>query len=463
MVVFDTARADAFEPYGAGAGSTPVFAELAARGTAPEVAVAPSNWTLPSHASMFTGLLPGTLGLSSPVGHRSETGLASRQMLEERADRVLAEVLRRAGYRTAAVSCNPWIHPAHGFATGFETFETVRGGARRFPTGSLRSELRWALDAWRARTDDGARRAEQILRRWTAEADGPFFWFVNLMECHSPLLPPRPYGRLGGAQRVLAARDAARYQTPEGLHRVCVGELHPSERSLTRMRHLYAESVRLMDDWLGRILAVLDDRGLLDDTVVVVTSDHGENLGECHLMGHTLSMADRLLRVPLAFAGPDRVEVDGFASLVDVPRVVAGAVGLDDHPWHERELPDGIAVSQVGAQVLLPEKEALARGWGVPEEAIRLIARPMDCATDGRWKVVRDPDGDHVYDLVGDPLEAAPVPAGAVPAEAGGSVAALTAALDAAERRVPAPPATAVPAPDADDDLEARMRELGYL
>ncbi|MFY9588039.1 MAG: sulfatase-like hydrolase/transferase, partial [Actinomycetota bacterium] len=98
LIVFDTARADGFTPYGASAEATPAIADLARRGTSAPVVVAPSNWTLPSHASMFTGLLPGRLGLTGGAKIGSRMGLNSRPILEANSDRVLASVLRGRGY-----------------------------------------------------------------------------------------------------------------------------------------------------------------------------------------------------------------------------------------------------------------------------------------------------------------------------------------------------------------------------
>src|SRR5204863_3971900 len=108
-------------------------------------------------------------------------------------DRVLAEVLRVAGYDTRALSANPWITEGNGFAVGFERFVSVKGRPVRTGHG-LRTKMERLLDAWVARADDGAGAIEQILATWLdARTAAPFFWFVNLMECHSPYLPPRPY------------------------------------------------------------------------------------------------------------------------------------------------------------------------------------------------------------------------------------------------------------------------------
>lgn len=465
FVVFDTARADRFEPYGARAGATPTAAQLARTGTAPPLVLSTCNWTLPSHAAMFTGLLPAALGLTTGTKVGSKAGVNSRGLLEANSHRVLAEVLRRRGYETGGISTNPWIHEINGFATGFDTFHSIKGHDRKPRVHGLPGRLEWALDAWRARADDGASTAGAILRKWMDERDAarPFFWFVNLMECHSPYLPPRPFNDLSGLERIRAASDAAHYQTPEGTYRVCVGDLSMPADTVERTQHLYGQAITQMDAWLGGVLEELGRRGTLDETLVVVASDHGENLGEGGMIGHMLSMSERLLRVPLIFSVPVAVGHEGPVILAEVPRLIAGALGLDDHPWTDDVLPGGVAVSQVAGQVLEPDKEALARTWGIPDEAIRRMMSPASAATNGTLKLVRDGSGERVYDLTADPAESRPLEA----ADAAARGAPLRAAIDHVDALAPSEAAAAATSATGDADeaaeLEERLRQLGYI
>src|SRR5438874_8885315 len=158
VVVLDTARADAFEPYGARHGATPTVAQLAREGTALSGVFATASWTLPSHASMFTGLMPRTLGLGqAPDG----TASGARPILESHRDRMLPEVLRRAGYATAGVSTNLWVADYGGFATGFDDFRVVDSGRQeRLKGGGSLGRLRWIWEGTHARVDDGAAEAE---------------------------------------------------------------------------------------------------------------------------------------------------------------------------------------------------------------------------------------------------------------------------------------------------------------
>jgi arylsulfatase A-like enzyme len=416
---------------------------------------------MPSHVAMFTGALPRSLGLSRAPGGR---GANCRPVIEANADRVLAEVLRRAGYRTSAVSSNAWVAPYAGFGTGFERFRDARGGRRRrIHDPSARARMRWALEAMRARVDDGAGVAERVVRGWLDEGPAqPFFWFVNLIECHSPYLPPRPYNDLGPFGRLRAADEARRYLTLHGILRACAGRFDIPAEALERMRHLYAREIRLMDDWLGRILEEMDRRGVLDDTVVIVTSDHGENLGEGNLIGHAFSLDDRLIHVPLVAAGPGIRPFDGVFSTTGIPRLIAEALGLEDHPWKSDAVAAGVGVAQYDAMSDVNDERVrgMRRDGQIDDAGVRRFTTPMSCATDGRHKLVRYGDEEWLFDLHADPLETAPVsPNGS----ANGSTARLRAALEEANASERAPAPDLGLGADEADDIEERMRLLGYL
>ena len=230
------------------------------------------------------------------------------------------------------------------------------------------------------------------------------------------------------------------------------------------LRHLYGRAIRLMDDWLDRLLDRLDRRGILDDTLVIVTSDHGENFGEGGLMAHNFSLDERLTRVPFAAAGPGAEAFEGMLSLAEVPRRIAAAAGIDVHPWRE-ELPAGVAVTQFDAFSSRegPLLDVVADGWGLGDEVRDRLSTPLTAATDGRLKLMRRGDSYELYDLVSDPLELAPLPVES------DSVPHLRAALDhAAVHAVPeALPASVDGLPALPDDelehLEDQMRLLGYL
>jgi arylsulfatase A-like enzyme len=466
-IVLDTARADAFEPYGAPAGASATVADLARRGTVAPALRSTACWTLPAHASMFAGGLPRALGLAEQAGMSPHSARPAIEALE---DRLIASVLRRAGYDTAAVSANLWVSERSGFATGFDRFvETPSGRQGRMASPSRRARLGWALEVARAGVDDGASAAGQVLHGWVAEQprDRPFFWFANLVECHSPYLPPKPYSSVGLRGRLKAGSDARAYLTQEAVWRTNIRREPPPEDALQRMRALYADSVRSMDDWLARLLEALDARGLLDDTLVLVTSDHGENFGEGGLLAHAYSLDERLLHVPLVAAGPGAERLAGARSLAELPGLVAEIAGVGDAPYGGERVPP-LPVAQFDPPVPPredPRTQFAIGHWDLDEAAIRRMCGTLVSVVDGRTKLVVFDGDEQFYDLDADPLEQRPRPASqADPA----TVERLRAALEhpaTATIAPPGAPATAAAEPSADElaELEERMRVLGYL
>jgi arylsulfatase A-like enzyme len=461
LIVLDAARRDAFEPYGAPAGSTPAVAQLAARGAAHPRAYSTACWTVPSHASLFTGLLPEAAGLANPVSPE-----AARAGVVANTGRLLPEILRGSGYSTAAVSANAWVSRASGFDTGFDSFELVESGRQgRIHQPGARAQARWLAEALRARVDDGAEAARRALRGLAARRDErPFFWFVNLVEAHSPYLPPRPWNPLGPVGRLRAAAEARTHLTLRAIWETCAGEREIPADALERMRELYRGAIAYMDRWLAGVLEDLDEEGLLDDTLVIVTSDHGENLGEAGLITHALSLDQRLINVPFVSAGPGApAGGDTPLSLASVPFLVAQATGVAG-PWRADDLPQGVALAQQVAQLEPsdPRIEVVKAEWGMQDAAIARFQMALACAVDNHSKLLRRGEQLELYDLEADPGEERPrhVEPGTE------SIAALEGALShpAMRRAAPVQPVQADTADEAERrDIEERMRLLGYL
>jgi arylsulfatase A-like enzyme len=460
VLVFDTARADAFEPYGAPGGTSPAVGQLAERGAAVEDVFSTACWTLPSHASMFTGMEPRALGLGQAPGGVPQ---GAKPVLAAQRERLLPEVLRRAGYDTRAASANLWVSEESGFAEGFEQFVSVTSERQtEMDRSDRRHRMKWALAALRPHVDDGAGEIGDVLARWIADAGRrPFFWFVNLVECHSPYLPPAPYNDLAPLDRLRAAREARLYLNIRSIWRTCLTSFEPPGDAVERMKHLYARSVRLLDDWLARILEALDDRQLLDETLVIVTSDHGENLGEGGLIGHAFSLDDRLIRVPFVVSRRDFALGGGAKSLMSLPSMLAEYLDLADHPWNEDNVPAGLANAQFDfVEPDDPRVKTVASTGRLDSAALARMTTPLTCVTDGRLKLLRRGDADELYDLRTDPLELSPAVDGITD---GDTLEPLKVALEDPRLWVQGD-AEAVTAPaDEIAELEGRMKLLGYM
>jgi arylsulfatase A-like enzyme len=302
LVVLDTVRRDALGG-GATGSVTPSFDGIAARGTLFDSAWANSVWTIPTHASLFTGLMP------------SAHGCTSRNLVFDTPAPSIAELLADAGYETAAFFGNPLLHEK---ATGL-----LRGFAVQTPGFRLDEPIM-------RQGEQGGPRVVRAVNEWLDARDGssPFFLFVNLLEPHLPYDPPIEYRRQALAD--LPLDDAV---SVDWAHEFNAGLHDPDEVDWNRVRRLYSGDVHTADRLLGELIAMLETRGLLRDAVVIVTSDHGENLGEHDLVEHQFCIYETLLAVPLVVLAPDLLEpgtrhdpvmqTDFFATVVE-------AAGLDE-------------------------------------------------------------------------------------------------------------------------------------
>jgi arylsulfatase A-like enzyme len=417
---------------------------------------------------MFTGLLPRQLGVAqAPEG----TPQSARPVFQQVAERMLGEVLRSAGFVTEGWSTNVWSSPVAGFDIGFDHFEYVCSGRDERMNALLgqgrRAQLAWAIEGVRSNDDDGAEDVGVRLRRSIHEWSGkPSFWFVNLCECHSPYLPPRPWNDLPRWDRIRAALEIKEYLNFEAICRYAAGRMDIPEETFERLRHLYARSIAYMDRWLADVLEALDARGILDETLVIVTSDHGENFGEDGLIAHGFSVNQQLTHMPLVMAGPGAVEARGVFSLAELPRVIAEAAGVDGHPYTGAELPSGLAVAQCDPMGSAddPRIVAFAEKLGADEAGIERLCARHTSVTDGTLKLVVRDGRELFYDLTTDPEETTPLS----PAGLNGQVPALRQALAQPGVQVStaaplAPTDIDTPSDDEVAAIERQMKLLGYM
>ncbi len=398
VVLWDTVRPQSLSLYGYHRPTTPNLERLASTGTVFEAAVSTAPWTLPAHASLFTGR------------YHHELSVGRQHPLDD-AHPTLAEALRDQGYRTGGFVANTyWLGRAWGLARGFEHYEDRPHLSAEAIV--LSTWLSSALYLGAARTVGlpvrGMRiSAEQVGRSfvgWVDRDDArPFFAFLNLYDAHEPYLPPRGFG--------FPFSDAAPRYTWDYRQPV----VHSSQ-DLAELREAYDACVLYLDRQLGLLLDELEARGLLDRTLVVVTSDHGETLGEHgpDLLGHENNVFYDVLQVPLVFRLPGRV-ASGLrrpetVSLADVPATLLELAGVRSE---ERPLP-GTALLQAGEpnSVGRPEpRPALSQAnpatYHLPEYTTWPISKgPLFSLVDGSAHYIVNADGDEqLFDLGADPWE----------------------------------------------------------
>ncbi len=364
-------------------------------------AYAPSNKTIPSVASIFTGLYPSSHRITGPF-----------ERLPEHAP-TLAEHFQRYGYRTGAFVANMIVSVKNGFAQGFETFfpRSAPWWSHRCRTALERIAVRLVvpIDA------SGGRRINHELRQWLADDDTrPHFLYVHYLEPHSPYDPPRP------------DLEAVAPNAPEGplepplFHQYsddeacidweCLDEPPTlSGDELEGMVAAYDGEIHRVDRLIGQVLDELLGEELLDRTHLLFLTDHGEEFGDHNGWFHGHSIYDEVCRSPIAYRPPGGLAggavVDEPVPMLDILRALFTQLGMEAPPWHQgRDRPD-----------LLTPARWTAHGDGRP--APGRVEAPVLCELPphlfslrkGPWKLIRrgdpqDPDW-RLYHLGADPAE----------------------------------------------------------
>lgn len=443
-LVLDCARADRLSAHGYGRETTPTLDRLIREGIDYTHAVSPAIWSLPAYTALLTGLYPSQHGVNV-AGDRLPAGTPT-----------LAQQLRRAGYATACFSNNAWLSPVFGLGAGFETFDRMWFAAQETLADKAEFVLDRGLGTLRGEVDKGAKRTNRRLTDWLeAQRGTPSFAFVAYVEPHTPYTTHR---RLAARWGAAAEGDAYAYDWVESLP-----ERHeyPPER-VEAASVQYDIEMRYLDGLIGDMLDDFERRGLLEDTIVVVTADHGELIGEHGMMGHQCSVAEPLRRVPLIVWAPDLVEqprvVPDVVQTVDLAPAIAHWCGAE---WEASPLnrPLPLHAGDAGREVAVtdyprPYLDGLRGKF--PDADLAPVSDPLVAASDDRYKVVRR--GDDVwtgYDLLADPGESAPLAPDAAP-----ELAALRDALVRYDAEAQTLTGDAVGIPD---DVRRHLKALGYV
>jgi arylsulfatase A-like enzyme len=339
LIVLDTVRADRMSLYGYQRSTTPALDRLATQGVRFAEARATAPWTLASHASMFSGYLPHQLAV------QWETPLKGDFV-------TLAEYLGSRGYATAGFAANiEYCSYDTGLDRGFTHYEdypldlehlrplrmaVLFAGAwdgvsqlcLRLSQSRFQPALHWFLAPYRK----NARAINLAFTDWLTHRQGtprPFFVYLNYFDAHAPYLPPEGTGfRFGPGPRSLDDF----YLLVEDWKTVDKSRLLPHYRRL--VSDSYDNCLSYLDTQLGELFDTLQRRGVLDQTLVIVTSDHGEELGEHGLFEHGESLYRPEIRVPLVLVMPARERgrspevVRETVSLRGLPSTIVELAGL---------------------------------------------------------------------------------------------------------------------------------------
>ncbi|MGH0030134.1 MAG: sulfatase [Myxococcota bacterium] len=375
LVVVDTLRADRiFDPQvprWRGAALAPWLA----RARVYDRAFASSPWTLPSFASIYTGHIPSRHGAGDVVRLGGEQGFTAVAGPLEGSAGTLSEHLRDAGYATGAIVGNAALAPDFGFAQGFDTYDYTPASPSRML------------------------RADRVVERALAFVDGtagPFFLVVHFFDPHMNYDPPPHhrgrFTRQVPSQRTLPVRARQRIaRSPESV----------SQEDRRFIAAAYDEEVAFVDEQLARLLAGFEDRGLLERGLVVLTSDHGEELFEHDGFEHGHALWQEVVNVPLAFLGRDVVPGRDASpvSLVDLFPTLLEAGGVAPP-----EECDGVSLwSSLRAHRAPPARSLFIEGTLYGPEQKAVVEWPH--------KLVWRPDSQEIalFDLARDPREQRPI------------------------------------------------------
>jgi arylsulfatase A-like enzyme len=396
LISLDTLRADHLSLYGYPRPTSPEMEALAAGGVVFERAWSTAAFTLPAHASLLSGQSPSAHGL-----------LSAGDRLTPQATPMLFEELSEAGYRTVAFTGDGFLNPAYGMARGFDVYTCKDPISFELPNAAV----------------EGDRLAGRL--DWLSEQGGaPFAAFVHTFICHEfkPFaedLQAVTGGQIAplGVGHDSVRRDLRNHRAPPRHGRELLAEAHERaggsgdwQAMRDHLVDLYDAGLRSADRHLGELFDALAATGLLEHTLVVIVSDHGEELFERGAFGHGHQLHEELLHVPWVMAGPgvpEGLRVGSNVSLADVAPTVAELLGV---PLDTSRLTGRSVVGLMDATTVERAVTAELHGAGFgPSRAIRIGDRkllhiendPLSLRDPERWSSPRT----ELYDLAVDPLE----------------------------------------------------------
>lgn len=469
-IVLDTVRADRLGLYNSDLPTTPFLNQFATNAMVFERCMSNGIWTVPSHASMFTGMSTRQHGMDVP-----DCSLDLHHT-------TVADVLSENGYATACFSNNPWFGEEFNLVQGFDERPTLyhlnHAGMfsifHLFERYGLTPRVRW-LDK-----DSGAATTNHLVARWLddrADSDAPVFVFVNYMEAHLPYRVPSEYRR----KFLEPAQVDRSYDLRQRLYGSIVpvmnldfsidgpGIIEPGDVDI--LRGQYDACIRYLDDRVRELLGMFESRGLLDDTLVIITSDHGEYLDTHGMWSHCFKTYDDVARVVLLLREPGRTagarRLDPVQPSDLYATVLNFALGSPpaDTPSRDLLAPPAAASEYTirensVCEYRTPAAHIVQRISRHPDPRIQRLGDPQKAVSDGRYKYIRTADGGcELYDLTNDPGELTNL-CDSEPAEAQR----LSDWLDAWLERTPEyEPAESSQGTSTDPAVLKALRSLGYV
>ncbi len=366
----DSLRADQLGRYGSNLHLTPVMDGIASGGARFDTAISHSPWTLPAVASLYTSKIPG---------HHSAGKTISPFQFQPLKDEhtTLAQVLKQNGYRTGAVVNVDFLTEAFGMSQGFEKVDF---------SGSMTDEL----------TRNASETADAASDMMNEFGDDPFFMVVHFFDPHLTYDPPKKF-RKRFAKPADRNQDGFIFGTHEQMMELRRGITELPEDVRDRLKALYQAEIAYTDSQIGVIVKKLKSQGIINNTLIVITADHGEEFGDHGGFEHGHTLYDELLHVPLIFHLPDVIpfekSIKQTVRQIDIAPTILDILEIQENPDFAG---DSLLPFINASDANRPDRSVFSEGnfWGPNKYAWR----------SGNYKLIHEPDENRsmVFDIRND-------------------------------------------------------------
>lgn len=402
FIVLDTVRQRNISLYGYEKDTMPYLENFGKKSTIYTNAVSPSNWTLPSHASMLTGLLPFDHMVLTEFDRLSQF--------------TIAEFLKEFGYKTVAFSTNGWVSPHFGIDKGFEEFYEFDN--YRFPSRYFKKGLDYAKRIFSVK-DYGAEEVNDNVSEWVKDYQSkePFFMFINYSDAHSPYNPPRPFQSKFGGRFPLDMCNI--FLANYIVLRRRFGDFYKGWKIPAnfqeKMVSLYDGSLSYLDQKIKNLFRKLREFWTLDDMLIIITSDHGECFGEdrpLRILKHQFGFYEDLIKVPLVIKYPsyspystlNKRKIEDTVSIRNIPSMISKIVEGDER------FPKGDSLlnprnGYCFSEYLTPPFRKEELGKRANSEVANRYDMVRSAITNSQKKFVKCTKSSELYNLSNDPNE----------------------------------------------------------
>ncbi|RMF64700.1 MAG: hypothetical protein D6743_09020, partial [Calditrichaeota bacterium] len=401
LISIDTLRADHLSCYGHRRLTTPSLDRIAEEGVLFSDAYSTAAWTPPAHASMFTGLYP------------SQHGVVDEYKLDHGTP-TIASILSASGYLTAGFINNSMVGELVGLHRGHQHFDEIWVGAEYSnPVARGLGFLSRKLRQWSGTSDQGAALTNSRVLHWMHSAlhgSSPFYLFIHYIDVHNPMNAPRPFRNRFLRPALRRSVDMKKIRQVADNPLVCLTDhLELTADEIEALRCIYDEGIAYVDHRIGEVLDFLRQQGVLDETLLIITADHGEHFGEHGLYSHVSSLYQPVLHIPMIVRYPKAfgrgLRRESLAQHVDLLPTILEATGLS-YPG-QIDLPGRSLLSSTG-----PERDLFAEwegrvphfvrnrlGSGAQAEDLRLFTTKQAMILSGAHKLIRRDTGEiELYD-----------------------------------------------------------------